>query len=98
MTKKLINISNATGKQLEDAIEITIERPGYLIVLPDGGKTNMAILHVEPDFETLEISKLKFEKMEGDLTATVEEAKKMLAEGKPVLIAANNMPLSGRLG
>ncbi len=40
-------VSDETGKELDDHLIVSVERPGYMIRLPSGDVTNRAIFEVE---------------------------------------------------
>jgi hypothetical protein len=61
MTKKQIVISDLTGRQLTEYINISIEKTGYLIEFPEGNFTNRVIADVESDRVAEFIAKLKFQ-------------------------------------
>jgi hypothetical protein len=63
MSRVLKIKSDDDGAELTDHLHVTIERPGYLIVLPDGSKTNMAVLDVEPGHQGRIFRKLTYEKI-----------------------------------
>ena len=42
-------ISDETGKELDDHLIVSVERPGYMIRFPYGDVTNRAIFEVEVD-------------------------------------------------
>jgi hypothetical protein len=64
MSKRTKIIDDDTGDEITDFIHITIERPGYMIVLPNGDKTNMAILDLSAAKEIKILKKLTYEKLD----------------------------------
>ena len=60
--KKMITVSDETGKELNDHITVSVERRGYSITLPDGSVTNRAIFHLEPNSSLSILSSLKYQK------------------------------------
>jgi cation transport regulator ChaC len=56
-------MSDETGKELDDHLIVSVERPGYMIRLPNGDVTNRAIFEIEPDSEYKVLKSLTYELM-----------------------------------
>jgi len=61
--KKEVVVSDISGEELSEYIEISIEKPGHMIKVKNEGYTNRLIMHIKESELSEVLKHIKFEKI-----------------------------------